>query len=116
MDNLAAERTIRRHPCAAAGRLRICSIVSSAHRHNLIVEDYLEDVFRSLAYAQQRCPGDLELGSDRLLELLPDRWALSHPLSIRTGRAAEKQNRSDNTRARRARERVARRAKELITP
>jgi hypothetical protein len=32
--------------------------------------------------AQQQSPLDLELGSDLLLNLLPDRWAAAHPESI----------------------------------
>jgi transposase len=39
------------HPRAAAGRLQMYSIVSSAHRHHLVIEDYLEDVLRRLARA-----------------------------------------------------------------
>ena len=40
------------HPRAAAGRLRIVSVVSSALRHHLVVHDYLEDVLAKLADAK----------------------------------------------------------------
>ena len=117
IDNDQAEQIIRPlavgrrnwlflgHPQAAEGRLQLLSVVSSAHRHNLIVEDYLADVLTKLADAQQNHPQDLELGSTYLLDLLPDRWAKSHPQSIRKGRVAEKQDRADVKRVRRARQR-----------
>ena len=56
IDNNLAEQVIRPltvgrknwlflgHPQAAAGRMELMSVVSSAHRHNLMVEDYLADV------------------------------------------------------------------------
>ena len=44
------------HPQAAAGRLQLVSIVSSAARHHLVVHDYLEDVLRKLADAAQHHP------------------------------------------------------------
>jgi hypothetical protein len=90
------------HPAAAAGRLQLLSVVSSAHRHNLIVEDYLVDVLTQLADARQHHPRDLELDSPYLLALLPDRWAAAHPQSIRQARVLEKQHVSDAKRARRA--------------
>jgi transposase len=117
IDNDQAEQIIRPlavgrrnwlflgHPQAAEGRLQLLSVVSSAHRHHLIVEDYLADVFTKLADAQQNHPQDLELGSTYLLDLLPDRWAQSHPESIRRGRVLEKQDRADVKRVRRARQR-----------
>jgi hypothetical protein len=51
------------HPAAAPGRLQLYSLVSSAQRHHLVLQDYLEDVLRKLAEAQQRHPGDLELAA-----------------------------------------------------
>ena len=117
IDNDQAEQVIRPlavgrrnwlflgHPQAAAGRLQLLSVVSSAHRHNLVVEDYLADVLRKLADARQNHPHDLELGSDYLLELLPDRWAKTHPPSIRHGRVLEKKDRAEAKRVRRARQR-----------
>ena len=117
MTNDQAEQTIRPltigrrnwlflgHPAAAPGRMQLLSVISSAHRHHLLVEDYLEDVLRKLAEAQQQHPADLEVGSEYLRELLPDRWAASHPASIRHERARERQVVTDIKRARRARER-----------
>ena len=58
------------------------SIISSAHRHHLIVQDYLADVLAKLANAQQREPYLLQPGSDYLQSLLPDRWAQAHPKSV----------------------------------
>lgn len=126
IDNDQSEQTIRPltvgrsnwlflgHPGAAAGRLKLYSIVSSAHRHQLVIHDYLEDVLRRLADAQQNHPSDLELGSPYLRELLPDRWALAHPQSVRQERIEEKQLVSDAKRTRRAKERMHARAAEAL--
>ncbi len=94
------------HPQAAAGRLQLVSIVSSAAHHHLIVHDYLEDVLRKLADAAQHHPAQLELGSDYLLDLLPDRWGAAHPQSVRQERIDEQQQIAENKRARRARQRI----------
>ena len=80
--------------------------MSSAHRHNLIIEDYLADVLRQLADAQQNHPADLEVGSEYLLRLLPDRWAAANPNSIRKGRVKEKNDVAEAKRVRRARQRL----------
>jgi len=93
------------HPQAAEGRLQLVSITSSAARHHLVVHDYLEDVLRKLADAAQHHPQDLEIGSEYLLDLLPDRWAATHPQSVRRERIKEKQRIDENKRARRARQR-----------
>jgi transposase len=98
------------HPRAAAGRLQMYSVVSSAHRHHLVIEDYLEDVLRKLADAQQNHPTDLIPGSPYMLDLLPDRWALAHPQSVRKGRIEDKEMVSDAKRWRRAQARVQARA------
>jgi hypothetical protein len=98
------------HPRAAAGRMQMYSVVSSAHRHNLMISDYLEDVLRKLADAQQNHPADLELGSPYLLDLLPDRWALTHPQFVRKERIEDKEMVSDTKRWRRAKARVQARA------
>ncbi len=115
-DNNQAERAIRPlavgrrnwlffgHPQAAASRLRLMSIVSSAHRHNLIVEDYLTDILQHLADGAQNDPAKLQ--GEFLADLLPDRWASKHPTSIRKQRVAEKVDRQDAKRARRARQRI----------
>ena len=95
------------HPGAAAGRLQMYSIVSSAHRHHLVVADYLEDVLRQLADAQQNHPADLALGSPYLLGLLPDCWASAHPQSVCHDRIEEREMVADAKRARRAKARIA---------
>ena len=94
------------HPRAAPGRLRLVSIASSAARNHLIIHDYLEDVLRKLADAAQNNPAQLALGSEYLLELLPDRWAADHPKSVRSKRIEEKKRITENKRARRARRRL----------
>jgi transposase len=101
------------HPRAATGRLQMYSVVSSAHRHHLVLDDYLDDVLRRLADAQQNHPADLQPGSPYLLDLLPDRWALAHPQSVRQDRIEEKEAVSDAKRWRRTLRRVqARSAKQ----
>ena len=127
IDNNQAEQIIRPftvgrnnwlflgHPRAAKGRLQLLSIVSSAHRHNLIVEDYLTDVLQKLAYATQRNPSLLDRDSEYLSDLLPDRWASAHPTSIRIGRRAEKTDRADAKRVRRARQRIHARAQQIAS-
>ena len=99
------------HPKAAAGRLRLYSVVSSAHRHHLMIDDYLEDVLRKLAVAQQNHPADLEPGSPYLANLLPDRWALAHPQSVREDRAEDRAMVFESKRRRRAKARMRARAK-----
>lgn len=118
IDNDQAEQIIRPlavgrrnwlflgHPHAATGRLQLLSVVNSAHRHNLIVEDYLTDVLKQLADAEQNHPDDLEVGNEYLLRLLPDRWAAAHPDSIRKGRVKEKNDVAEAKRVRRARQRL----------
>lgn len=122
IDNDQSERTIRPltvgranwlflgHPRAAAGRLQLYSVVSSAHRHHLVIDDYLEDVLRRLADAQQNHPADLQPGSPYLIDLLPDRWALSHPQSVRQDRVEERRLVFDAKRMRRVRARLQARA------
>jgi transposase len=122
IDNDQSERTIRPlvvgrgnwlflgHPDAAPGRMQMYSVVSSAHRHHLVIEDYLEDVLRKLADAVQNHPADLALDSPYLLDLLPDRWALTHPASVRTGRIKERADAFDAKRLRRVRARIEARA------
>jgi len=118
IDNDQSEQTLRPltvgrnnwlflgHPRAAAGRLQMFSVVSSAHRHHLVIDDYLEDVLRKLADAEQNHPANLEPGSAYLLDLLPDRWAQAHPKSVRQDRAEERQAVSDLKRERRVRARL----------
>jgi len=94
------------HPQAAVGRLQLVSIVSSAARHHLVVHDYLEDVLRKLADGAQHHPHHLELGSEYLLDLLPDRWAAAHPQSVRHERIEAQKQLAEDKRARRARQRL----------
>jgi hypothetical protein len=122
IDNDQSEQTIRPltvgrnnwlflgHPHAAPGRLQMYSVISSAHRHHLVVDDYLEDVLRKLADAQQNHPADLKPGSPYLLDLLPDRWAVAHPQSVRKERIEDKEMVFDAKRWRRAQERMQARA------
>ena len=128
IDNDQSERTIRPltvgrknwqflgHPDAAPGRMQMHSVVSSAHRHHLVIEDYLEDVLRKLADAEQNHPADLTIDSPYLLDLLPDRWALSHPASVRNGRIEEREDALDAKRLRRVRARIEARAVESAAP
>ncbi len=122
IDNDQSERAIRpltvgrvnwlflAHPDAAPGRMRMFSIVSSAHRHHLMIADYLEDVLYKLADAQQNHPSDLELGSAYLLDLLPNRWAQAHPEAICQNRVEEREIVSDAKRSKRAKKRITARA------
>ena len=69
-------------PHAAAGRLKLFSMVNSAHRHQLIVQDDLKDVLAKLALAHQRELHMCQPGSDYLQWLLPDDWVQYHPNSV----------------------------------
>jgi transposase len=103
------------HPAAAPGRLQLFSLVSSAHRHHLVLQDYLKDVLSKLAEAAQRRPTALELGCPYLLELLPDRWAAAHPQSVRQERIAEQQRVSDAKRLRRVQARIEARQTQTVS-
>ena len=125
IDNAQSEQIIRPltvgrnnwqflgHPRAAAGRLQLYSVVSSAHRHHLVIDDYLEDVLRKLSDAQQNHPTDLELGWPYLADLLPDRWALAHPQSVRAERAEDREMAFEAKRRRRAKARMRARASKV---
>jgi transposase len=128
IDNAQSEQIIRPltvgrnnwqflgHPRAAPGRLQLYSVVSSAHRHHLVIDDYLEDVLRKLADAQQNHPADLEPGAPYLLDLLPDRWAGVHPQSVRQGRIEDREVVFEAKRWRRARARTQSRAAQVAAP
>ena len=103
IDNNDVERDLRR---VAIGRKNwlfvgsedagertatILSVISSAHRHDLDVWAYLDDVLEQLA----RGPHDLQA-------LLPDAWKVAHPEHVRTFRAQEKEARATARRYRRA--------------
>ncbi len=70
------------------------TLVSSAHRNDLDVWDYVKDVLDQLI-----------AGSTDYDSLRPDVWAKSHPDSIRTYRQKERQEQA----ARRDRKRLQRR-------
>jgi transposase len=106
MDNNDTERDLRRltigrknwmfFGSAAGGEVaaRMYTVIASASRHSVDLWAYLDDVLRRL------------VGGERQLdELLPDRWAASHPESIRSYRQAENAARAAKTKARRARRR-----------
>ena len=93
------------HPDAAQSRMDLLSVVSSAHRHNLMIDSYLTDVLTQLADAQQNHPEDLEIDSPYLEALLPDRWATAHPQFIRVERVSEKQDVAEAKRIREAKRR-----------
>lgn len=76
---------------------KMCSLVSSAARHNIDVWAYVDDCLRQLAR-----------GSTDYESLLPDVWRVSHPKSIRQYRDAEKESRRLTTQQRRVRRREAR--------
>ncbi len=107
-DNNHGERTIRPLTIgrrnwmflgsmeAAPGRMKLFSVISSAQRHCLSIQDYLEDVLLKLSQAAQHCPEDLMLNSPLLLSLLPDRWGALHPQHVHWGRLAERQMVAEN--------------------
>lgn len=76
--------------------MKLFSIVSSAQRHCLSIQDYLEDVFFKLSQAAQHIPQDLELGSPLLMSLLPDRWAAMHPQYAQHERLAVKRQAAED--------------------
>lgn len=119
IDNNQSERTFRPlvigrrnwtflgHPKAAAGRLKLFSIASSAHRHGLLVHDYFEDVLAKLAHAQQREPHLLEPGSEYLQALLPDHWARANPGRVCHDRLREREEVAESRQIRYLRRQLA---------
>ncbi|MEZ6151396.1 MAG: transposase [Pirellulaceae bacterium] len=81
---------------AAPGRMKLFSIVSSAQRHCLSIQDYLADIFLKLSQTAQHSPQDLKLGAPLLKSLLPDRWAVTHPQYVNHHRLQEKQLVAEN--------------------
>jgi len=67
----------------------IMTLVGSAHRHDLDVHMYLEDVI-----------DHLNRGTAKPEELLPDVWKLSHPEAIRSYRAEERRDKAELARLR----------------
>ncbi len=66
---------------------KLMSLVSSAHRHDLDVEMYLEDIIRSILS-----------GSTDYESMLPDNWRKSHPSAIRVYRQEERRDQADRSR------------------
>ena len=128
IDNNQSERTIRPfvigrrnwtflgHPQAAAGRLKLFSIASSAHRHGLMVHDYFEDVLQKLAHAQQRESHLLQPGSAYLQALLPDHWAQAHPASVCHDRRNERDAVAESKQIRYLRNQLAEKAQREAQP
>ena len=106
IDNNDTERDLRRLTIgrknwlfigsSAAGEVAamMYTLIASASRHNVDLWAYVDDVLRQLA------GGESDLDS-----LLPDRWAVAHPKSIRTYRQLEDAARAAKTKQRRARRR-----------
>jgi len=104
IDNNDTERDLRRLTIgrknwlfigsSAAGEVAatMYTLIASASRHQLDLWAYLDDVLRRLS------GGEEDLGA-----LLPDRWAVDHPDSIRSYRKTESLARAAKTKARRAR-------------
>jgi transposase len=123
MDNNSSEQRIRPlvigrrnwtflgHPHAAASRLQLFSIASSAHRHHLKMQNYFEDILPKLAHARQHEPALLEPGSEYLQALLPDHWAAAHPSLVCGERREEREDVADTSRIRRIERRLAQREK-----
>ena len=76
--------------------MKLFSLVSSAQRHALSIQDYLEDVFFKLSQAAQRRPQELTRGSPLLMSLLPDRWAALHPQHVCWARKEERSMVAEN--------------------
>jgi len=120
IDNTDVERDLRRiaigrnnwlflgSPMAGERTAIIFTIVASGHRHDLDVWAYLRDALEKLAYGRAAAGGDVWAIDPAVLQgLLPDVWAKSHPESIRTFRADEKQQRAEVRRFKRAQRRRA---------
>jgi len=69
----------------------IMTLVGSAHRHDLDVQMYLEDVITHL-----------NRGTAKPEQLLPDVWKASHPEAIRTYRETERRDKAELARMRTA--------------
>jgi hypothetical protein len=69
----------------------IMTLVASAHRHDLDVQMYLEDVITNL-----------NRGTAKPEQLLPDVWKASHPEAVRTYREEERRDKAELARLRTA--------------
>ena len=74
----------------------LMTVLHTAHRHNLDEIEYLRDILTRLSQ------GDSDYES-----MLADRWKLSHPQAVRQFREAERRDKADRKRFRRAKRRVA---------
>lgn len=81
---------------------RIMSLVSSAHRHDLDVATYLEDILRRVL-----------AGSTDYESMLPDRWKATHASAIRTYRVEERRDQAERAQYRAA---LRRQLKAATTP
>ncbi len=81
---------------AAPGRMKLFSVVSSAQRHCLSIQHYLEDIFLQLSQAAQHRPEELAIGSPLLMSLLPDRWGALHPQYVHGDRLVERRMVAEN--------------------
>jgi transposase len=73
----------------------LCTILAGAKRHRIELWSYVRDLLLRLHADDQR-----------LDELLPDRWAASHPEAVLTHRLDESRAKAARTRARRAHRRA----------
>lgn len=81
---------------AAPGRMKLFSVVSSAQRHCLSIQHYLEDIFLKLSQAAQHRPEELAIGSPLLMSLLPDRWGAMNPQHVHWDRLEERRMVAEN--------------------
>jgi len=73
----------------------LMTLVASAHRHDLDVQEYLRDVIEHL-----------NRGTAPPSELLPDVWKASHPEAVRTYREVERRDKAELARLRNATRRL----------
>jgi transposase len=107
MDNNVSERTLRHQAVgrknwlflgseAAGPRAAVLyTILAGAKRHRIEPWAYVRDLLLRL-----------HADDSRLEEMLPDRWAATHPEAILTHRLQESRDRADRTRRRRAQRRA----------
>jgi hypothetical protein len=74
---------------AGVRNAKLMSLVSSAHRHDLDVHAYLEDVI-----------GQMNAGTATPESLLPERWKQTHPGAVRTYRAEERRDKAEQAQKR----------------
>lgn len=74
----------------------LMTLVASAHRQDLDVQEYLSDVITQM-----------NRGTASPDELLPDVWKRSHPAAVRTYRVVERRDKADRAQVKAARRRLA---------